>query len=289
MCLRPFKVLLPESDLWQDVPCQNNCPECLSKRAVDWAYRVGHQLSETEDNSFVTLTYDSEKKGYAYDYSDFQKFLKILRSRYPGREIKYMVSIEHGGENGRLHFHAILFNWYPKQDTTHTIKELKTSKSGYLIYRSTELESMWKHGFSSVAPASVGTAYYIASYALSENSFVTDDGEILSDKMKVSQGIGLTYFVKNFRQILDLAQHENRSIPRYYTKKLAELFPEEYLEFRKYLFDMKSKIIPKEDNHARLLEHNSKTAQTEFRKPRKYENLEASLSNYAFKKALRKK
>ena len=39
------------------LPC-GKCHECLSKRAIDWATRVEHELTLSPESSFITLTYD---------------------------------------------------------------------------------------------------------------------------------------------------------------------------------------------------------------------------------------
>lgn len=288
MCISLTKLpskLLPEKH-WQDVPC-GKCHECLSKRAVNWATRVEHEMTKSDDHSFITLTYDDVKSpDYDYHYSDFQKFMKNLRFRYAHKKIKHFTSIEYGGENGRLHFHSILFNYYPST-RNHSITELKRSKSGFMIYRSSELESFWKHGFSSVAPASPATAYYIASYALSDGSYECPiSGEILSDKLRCSQGIGLDYFLENRHQIIAASFFNSTPLPRYYKKKLEELYPSEFENLSNELAQLKKLIKPRIDNYARLLTHISKSSllSSTFRNPKSFELLEANLNDFAFDK-----
>lgn len=291
MCLAPTKLpnkLLPYKN-WQAVPC-GKCPECLSQRAVHWATRIEHELSENpHDSAFVTLTYDDAQcSNYNYDYSDFQAFMKRLRERYAHQKIKHFTSIEHGGQNGRLHFHSILLNYYPTT-RNHTITPLKKTQSGFMIFRSSELESLWKHGYSSVAPATSATAYYIASYALSDSTFECPvSGEILSDKLRCSRGIGLSYFIKNRHQIIAKSLFDGHSIPRYYKKKLEELFPNEFEELTKELKKLKTTIVNNHDEFARLREHiaKSKTLSTIYRTPKSFEMLEAQLNTFVLDKVL---
>lgn len=290
MCIAPTKLankLLPEKN-WQAVPC-GKCPECLSKRAINWATRVEHQLVTTPDSTFITLTYDDVKKtNYDYHYSDFQSFMKRLRERYKHQTLKHMTSIEYGGQNGRLHFHSIIFNWYPTT-RNHTISELKKTSSGFMIYRSSELESLWTHGYSSIAPATSATAYYIASYALSDGAYECPvSGEILSDKLRVSQGLGLEYFLKNRHQIIAAAFFNKQPIPRYYKKKLEELFPNEFESLQNELKILKSEIKPRHDSYARLQEHisKSKLLSTTFRDSKSFEILEAQLNDFAYDKVI---
>lgn len=282
--------LLPEHH-WQKVPC-GKCPECLSLRAVHWATRVEHELTLSDNSSFITLTYDDSKSSdFDYHYTDFQRFLKKLRERYKHQKLKHFTSIEYGGQNGRLHFHSILFNYYPTT-RNHTLKELKTTSSGFKIYRSSELESLWNFGYSSVAPASASTAFYIASYALSNNSYECPiSGEIKSDCLRNSRGIGLDYFIKHRKQIIASAFFNGHSIPRYYKKKLEELFPVEYINFTKKLTELKDTIIETNDAYPRLKEFLGKSSimDTEFRKTKSFEILEAQLNDFAYDKIISRK
>ncbi|UYD39196.1 MAG: replication initiator protein [Wigfec virus K19_137] len=293
MCLAPTKLpskILKERN-WQSVPC-GKCPECLSKRAIEWASRVEHELTLHDNSAFVTLTYDDAKNhDYDYHYSDFQKFIKRLRERYAHQKIKHFTSIEFGGNHGRLHFHSILFNYYPTT-RNHSLSPLKKTESGYMIFRSSELENIWPHGFSSVAPATPATAYYIASYALSDNSYECPvSGEILSDKLRCSQGIGLSYFHKHRHQIIAAAFFRGYSIPRYYKKKLEELYPEEYTSFLEELQKLKKTIVNNHDEYARLKEHisKSKTLSSVYRDPKNFEILEAQLNEFAKDKLINRR
>ena len=219
--------------------------------------------------------------------------MKKLRKYIQPKKVKYFCSIEYGGENGRLHFHSIIFGWYPRNDTKppygETVTELRKTPKGNMIYRSTELEKLWKNGYSSVAPATASAAYYIASYALSDNFYVSDDGEILSDKLRCSQGIGLEYFSNHYDQICNLAEFEERSLPRYYIKKLEQLYPEKYVEFLKHINHLRNSITDKGDSYARLMNHVSKHTDCSFRSPKDFENIEAQLNDFARSQLTRKK
>lgn len=266
-----------------EVPC-NQCPECLVKRATNWATRVGHELSLSPDNIFATFTYDDAKaSSYSLDYTDFQKFLKVLRKANEHKKIKYLASIEHGGQHGRLHYHAILFNYYPSITQNEKVWSHKTSPSGYPLFRSTQLEKYWTHGFSSFSPASIGAAYYIASYALKSQTYVNKDGEILSDKMRCSNGIGLNYFRKHYKQILAEAKFNERSINRYYQKKLKELHPDEYDQFIRYRDALN--FHDSNDAYARLVTYQSRNKHN-GRSTKEYAHLHQSLNPLEFSKEL---
>jgi len=263
-----------------------DCFECYKKRALEWCTRVGHELASYEDSIFVTLTYDDAKltydqdgqPSYKYEYSDFQAFMKRLRQRIPNTRIRYFTSIEYGGKNGRLHYHAILFNFHPNLQRRNKTKPTVTSPSGYQLYHSSFLEELWPHGFHSFSEASVETAYYIASYALSDSTYVNDMGEILSDKLKCSQGIGLDFFIVHMDTLIAQAIHYKRTIPRYYRKKLLAHYPLQHKKMENLLTDIKKMSKP-DDTYSRIVDFERKNQKMLFRSERHFDDLN-DLKNY---------
>lgn len=107
------------------VPC-GKCPACIVRKKNEWTNRLLLESCLYPLNLFVTLTYDeinepyieSEEYGFVpvHRYSDFQGFLKRLRSRlaYSGAgNIRFFVCSEYSPLNFRSHYHAILFG-YPE-------------------------------------------------------------------------------------------------------------------------------------------------------------------------------
>lgn len=240
MCLFPFSASLPpeggrpkldfEGDL--KLPC-GKCNECISKRAIEWATRAKHEISENNENCFITLTYNEENLPSNFIIkSDFQKFIKKLRKQL-NTKFKYMVSYEYGTKNFRPHMHAIIFGYNPPNQ-----KLQKVSKKGYNLYTSPKIEQLWGKGFHSIAEANEKTAYYIASYALKgqeKSLYHPKTGEwcTLKDTMDVSKrpAIGLNYLLKNYQQLVDT----KTSLPRYYAKKLEQYHPELFEEYQNNL------------------------------------------------------
>lgn len=273
MCLAPITTNKDGSPLRVSYTC-GKCHECYKKRAIEWCTRVGHELASYEDNIFVTLTYDDAKltyneagePSYYYEYRDFQEFMKRLRQRIPDRRIRYFTSIEYGGKHGRLHFHSIIFNFHPNLQRRNKTKATVVAPSGYQLYHSSFLDELWSHGFHSFSEASVETAYYIASYALSDNTHVNDMGEILSDKLKCSQGIGLDFFLIHMETLIAQAFHHKRTIPRYYRKKLMAHYPLQNKKMENLLTDIKKLYKAKpDDTYARIVEFEKKNKRTLFR------------------------
>jgi len=254
MCLFPVRAELqefgrpkldPEGSL--QLPC-GKCFECISSRAVDWALRASHEISEHNENCFLTLTYDDQNlPSFLIVKSEFQKFMKKLRKKTKSK-LRYMVSHEYGGKTGRPHHHAIIFGYNPSSQ-----KYLQKAPSGEPLFTSPELDKLWTNGFHSIGTANEKTAYYIASYSLkSSKHSVTnpDSGEIITvtDSMDSSKrpAIGKTYFEKNYKQLID----SQAKLPRYYVKLLEKNYPTFFQQYQ----DQTSEY------------HNPKTAQQKLAK-----------------------
>lgn len=102
-----------------ELPC-GKCIGCRMERARAWKVRVLHEAQLYDANLIVSLTYADKwlPRSLGLEYPDFQGFMKRLRRRVAGvslgpdggRPIRFFVAGEYGGETGRPHFHAILFN-----------------------------------------------------------------------------------------------------------------------------------------------------------------------------------
>lgn len=228
MCLFPWAARLdpeggrpiPDKEGELKLPC-GKCDECLSLRSFGWATRAKHEISTHEDNCFLTLSYDDDHLPSHLILKDpFQKFMKKLRDKTK-KKLKYMVSHEYGTYSFRPHHHCIIFGYNPNDQ-----KLLKYSKSGHPLFTSEEISDLWKEGFHSIGEANEKTAYYISAYALKgkTHTFNHNGKEItVNDSFDCSKrpAIGLEYFKKNAQQLVDCGD----PLPRYYQKKLEELFP----------------------------------------------------------------
>lgn len=141
-----------------EVPC-GGCIGCRLKRSRAWAMRCMHEASLHDANSFLTLTYDEKHlpmRGQLH-YPHFQTFMKQLRKRY---KVSFYMCGEYG-DDGRPHYHAIIFgHGFPDK------KRIRELDSGCTIYRSAELEKLWKHGYSSIGNVTFESAGYVARYCM---------------------------------------------------------------------------------------------------------------------------
>lgn len=169
-------------DAYIQLPC-GKCVGCVLERGRQWAMRCMDEASLYRENCFVTLTYDAKHLPWNRSLSkrEFQLFLKRLR-KFLGRDclasepLRYFGCGEYGPENGRPHYHILLFNVsFP--DRVY----LKTTPAGEKIYRSPSLEKVWTYGFSSVGDVTLKTAAYVARYNLKKiGGVVEKDGYLRS-------------------------------------------------------------------------------------------------------------
>lgn len=207
------------------LPC-GTCINCLKIRSIHWATRVQHELSQHLENCFITLTYSDEHCPSFVSFKEreqFTLFIKRLRKRLFPKLIKYIASHEYGTKTKRPHHHLIIFGWTPAN-----WKHQSTSARGNKQYTSKELTELWTSGHSTVGPATGGSAYYIASYALKSKNHeyidpFTGEYTTFKDKMTASKSLGLDFLIKNQEQLT-----EHTFLPRYYQKLLKERYDLEH-------------------------------------------------------------
>lgn len=221
------------------LPC-GRCRGCRLERSRQWATRCMHEASLHEFNSFVTLTYDDVHCPVdgGLHHVDFQKFMKRLRKRFDGSDIRYYMCGEYGGKFGRPHFHVILFN--------HTFTDLtiwRKSNAGESLFRSATLESLWPFGYSSVGAVTFKSCAYVARYIMDKvtgdlahrayDSVNVETGEIFTrapeyNRMSLKPAIGKRWFDKfgltdvfpHDRVVLDGVESKP---PRYYDKLFSRI------------------------------------------------------------------
>ena len=90
------------------VPC-GKCMACRVKRTMEWSVRILDEASYYKTNTFLTLTYNDENlpKDGSLSKEEVQKYLKRLRERLDGREIKFYAAGEYGERKRKA---ALSFN-----------------------------------------------------------------------------------------------------------------------------------------------------------------------------------
>lgn len=217
------------------IPCKR-CIGCRMDRAAEWSVRIAHEASLYDESSFLTLTYDplSIPEHGSLQVRDLQLFLKRLRKSIQPKKVRFFACGEYGGQTLRPHYHVLLFGHaFPDQTLW------RKSKTGFPLYRSSELEALWTLGNSEIGSVTRESGKYVAKYCLkkvmgppAEDHYSwtdPDTGEIHVRKpefatMSTRPGIGLGWFKmweNDFNPsgfiVIDGQKHP---VPRYYKRQL---------------------------------------------------------------------
>lgn len=233
------------------------CVGCRLKRSRDHAIRCMHEASMHDSNSFITLTYDDDHcpDDLSLCYSHFQLFMKRVRKKFKMRVRFYMCG-EYGEDLGRPHFHAILFGaWFSDR------YPWRLSPSGFQLYRSSLLESLWTYGNCEIGDVTFESAAYIARYCMKKVTgdkadehykvVDSDTGEIFwrvpeFNRMSLKPGIGAEWFAKYRSEVFPLDRvvvNGSECRPPKYYKRLLDSLPSDSgiadlvdgVDFRRYL------------------------------------------------------
>ena len=211
------------------IPC-GKCSGCILDRARQWAVRCMLEASLWTKNCFITLTYNNENlpDGATLVKRDFELFMKRLRKKF-GDGIRFYMCGEYGGQTGRPHYHACLFNFdFPDKYF------FKKSESGSLLYRSPSLEKLWPYGFCSIGDVTVQSASYVARYITKKISDVPidyGDREPEYTNMSRKPGIAKSWLEKHYTSVYSvdrivLSDKQKFKVPRYFDNLYEKLAPD---------------------------------------------------------------
>lgn len=208
-----------------------------------------HEASLHEANSFVTLTYANAPKDL--QYRDFQLFMKRLRRVV--RYVRFFVSGEYGKENGRPHWHALLFGVGFADGVP-----LGRSPSGESLFSSDTLSKLWGLGLCSYGSVTFASACYVAKYVLKEmedgSSYVGDVGVFARMSRRPAVGrewlerYGLSDVLPDGRVVVNGVK---AVAPKYYRRYLKARYP---LTFRTLSIaeEQERSARPRDDSPERL-------------------------------------
>lgn len=218
------------------LPC-GRCIGCRNDLTKDWAVRCYHEAQMHDVSCVLTLTFDEthlNKKGSLFK-PDIQKFLKRVRKKFK-KKFSYLYCGEYGSRFERPHYHIILFGLDFIDKT-----QFSTSKTGDPLYNSPTLDCLWGFGHAAIGTFSMSSAMYCASY-ITKYVPVLERAEIYGERIpefghaSKKPALGLTWLKKYHNDILAhdsvIINAQFYRIPRYYLKKIEELYPEKY-EFLK--------------------------------------------------------
>lgn len=226
------------------IPC-GQCIGCRIQNSREWANRMILELMNSDNAYFVTLTYDNENVPHGCDSEtgevfdnlslckrDLQLFNKKLRKKF-GDGIRFFACGEYGDTTLRPHYHIIYFNLKLNELDKYNVS---TGRKGqYKLWRSHELESIWKKGAVIVGEVNWSTCAYVSRYVTKkQKGYKKKDFEKLGIEpifatMSRRPGIGAYYFWDNEEEI-----YSTYIIRAVNDGKLYEFCPPKYFD---YLFE----------------------------------------------------
>lgn len=258
------------------LPC-GRCIGCRIERSRHWALRCVHEAQLHERNCFITLTYDEahfpSDRGLHVEH--WQKFARKLRKKIG--PFRYYHCGEYGEENGRPHYHALIFG----EDFRDDRQTWKKNKRGERTYVSKKLETTWGQGYCVIGDLTYQSAAYCARYVMKKMTGPTADdhyrridektGETWTVKPEYSTmsrrpGIASEWYDKYKKEVYpaDKVIHQAKTFrpPRYYDKKLDDQELEVIKSKRraKVLKRLDDLTPERLETQERLLEHNLKNS-----------------------------
>lgn len=124
------------------LPC-GQCLGCGKARAREWAFRCSLELQDHDSACWVTLTYDRHNLPPTLSRIHLSEYLKRLRSRVSGSQVRFFGCGEYGESSHRPHYHVILYGL--PLDNKH-------------------VEAAWPFGFARADPLTPAAISYVAGY-----------------------------------------------------------------------------------------------------------------------------
>ena len=239
------------------VPC-GRCVGCRYDRAIQWAVRCEHEAMMHDQNCFVTLTYDPDKRDkrnpYTLQPKHFRKFIRDARYHFSPKKVRYLHCGEYGekGPGHHPHYHALLFgvDFEDKEEA----REL-----GDGLFKSKTLQRLWPFGFSSIGDVTFDSAAYVAGYCTKKitgeqaeeyyKCVCRETGEVLSvlpeyATMSRRPGIGESFFREYYSDVFPhdevIINGKSRLPPRYYDKLLKEKDEKEFERIKRKRIEVMS-------------------------------------------------
>jgi len=230
------------------LPC-GKCIECRLDYARQWAVRCVHEAQMHPQNCFITLTYNEEHlNSKKLVYEDFQKFMKRLR-KLTNNEVGMFVTGEYGPINKRPHWHAIIFNWEPKDQ-----KYFRSNERGDRIYKSATTDKIWGKGHCEIGSVTFESAGYCARYSAKKLVHGKDEEHEFNPISKKSSkyAIGKKWLEEFWPDAFAygrciLRDGTETGIPRYYEKWLKDNHPGPWLH---YVTETKRRVIEKAEQRS---------------------------------------
>lgn len=209
------------------VPC-GKCKVCKYKFAREWGNRIMLEMKYyggAQNCAFVTLTYNDENlpEDKSVHKKEIQDYLKRVRERLNGREIKYYAVGEYGSKEQRAHYHLVIMN----VDGFDRFQQLSRIKQKMPVLRTGDdwyhMHMAWKNkGYTDIQrvrdEGSAGN--YVASYLNKMDKAEKDAKRLgLKPPFKImSKGLGRREIIK-IAEVF--AKNPKTMWPVYYLSKVG--------------------------------------------------------------------
>lgn len=254
------------------VPC-GFCIGCVLEKRQQWALRCRHEASCWDNNVFLTLTYDDDKKGLEWHGSLNKEhpnlFMRYLRRELSGvqdapgearKPIRFFGCGEYGTQRKRAHYHLLLFN----------VRLPDHERYGERTYTSKLVSKLWKYGNHLCGDVTPASAAYVAGYSLKkvqaidrESSYGVVDfetGEFTIREREFSMcsrkpGIGQYWYDRYKSELRNgycVSDGQTVSVPRFYDKKLRVDDPALHEEMSWNKYEKGKSFNPADRSEARL-------------------------------------
>lgn len=154
----------PPGAVGVEVSC-GRCGGCQARRQGDWVERNLWEVQASEGvATFVTGTYSDEHlpDNGGVSITDFQGFMKRLRTRIAPVRIRFFGCLEYGDREDRTkrpHWHALIYGWEPPDAVP-----IEKSKRGWAQWSSEFLEDVWGKGRVVVGQVTPESIAYVVGY-----------------------------------------------------------------------------------------------------------------------------
>lgn len=202
----------PKTKQYISAPC-GKCPDCRTRRAQAWIFRLQQEEKIHRSSIFLTLTYSDDNlplsgpdDHHTLYKPDVQNFLKRLRKNTGTKTIKYYFCGEYGTHTWRPHYHAILF------DATYE-----------------QIDKAWGLGHIHTAPANPDTMAYTTKYMCKTKRVPAFEGDTrLPEFSLMSKGMGKNYLTPEIIKYYETTQNSfltlpggfKQPLPRYYRDRI---------------------------------------------------------------------
>lgn len=163
------RVFCRKPPIWRGVerPCRR-CDLCLKRRQAEWAEGTLWEFRQAKATWWQTLTFADPVPPVTEARRLVGAHMRSLRNS--GHEIRYSVVEEHGGQTGRLHYHALICSAGPLR-----YRDVVLRKGG----RGRKATRRWTHGritHCALVRDAGGVSKYLAKYSAKGGRLTASNG-----------------------------------------------------------------------------------------------------------------